>query len=107
MRVARAAWYTHLVRHVGSSSGLAVGGVWGFSEGVRRVEGTSARLRMTTVVNGITRRGPFMANNLAVLGNDYCCTSWLCMCILQSEDDNQICESQLIIAGLFDYITRH
>ena len=51
-----------------TSIGLSVGGGWGFGEGLSRVEGTSTRLRMTTVVNGVTRRGPLMANNLAVLG---------------------------------------
>ena len=49
-------------------SGLTVGGVWGISEGVQRGAGLSARLRVTAVVNGMTRRGPFMANAFAVLG---------------------------------------
>ena len=49
-------------------AGLTVGGVWGVGEGVQRGAGLSARLRATAIVNGMTRRGPFLANNFAVLG---------------------------------------
>ena len=52
----------------GSSAGLGVGGVWGISEGVRSAEGRTFRLKMNRVVNGCTRRGPFLANTLGVLG---------------------------------------
>ena len=52
-----------------SPAGLMVGAVWGVGEGVQREVGVSTRLRLTTIVNGVTRRGPFLANNLAVLGS--------------------------------------
>lgn len=45
-----------------------VGGTWGLWEGLRRPEGTSTRVRVTSVINGCTRRGPFLANTGAVLG---------------------------------------
>ena len=64
-----------------TSIGLVVGGVWGLGEGVNRVEGTSTRLRMTTVVNGVTRRGPLMANNLAVLGQHHLHYLYTFICI--------------------------
>ena len=54
--------------------GLGVGGVWGLADGIRNREVVgSSRLRATTIINGITRRGPFLANTSAVLGewNDY------------------------------------
>ena len=59
---------TRVITRVIMLSGLTVGGVWGISEGVQRGAGLSARLRVTAVVNGMTRRGPFMANAFAVLG---------------------------------------
>ena len=49
--------------------GLGGGGVWGLADGIRNREVVgSARLRATTILNGITRRGPFLANTTAVLG---------------------------------------
>ena len=37
-------------------------------EGVRTPEGRTFRLRMNSILNGCTRRGPFLGNTLAVLG---------------------------------------
>jgi len=49
--------------------GIAVGGTWGLYEGLMAVPtGESRRLKLNTVINSCTRRGPFLANNLAVLG---------------------------------------
>ena len=50
--------------------GLGMGGVWGLSDGIRSREmvGASTRLRATTILNGLTRRGPFLANTSAVIG---------------------------------------
>ena len=50
--------------------GLGMGGVWGLSDGIRSREmmGTSTRLRATAILNGLTRRGPFLANTSAVIG---------------------------------------
>lgn len=49
-------------------TGLTIGGVWGLAEGLRRPEGKTLRLRLNSVLNGCTRRGPFLANTAAVLG---------------------------------------
>lgn len=49
--------------------GIGVGGTWGLYEGLLAVPtGESRRLKLNTVINSCTRRGPFLANNLAVLG---------------------------------------
>ena len=48
-----------------------MGGVWGIGEGIQRGVGLSPRLKATAIVNGMTRRGPFLSNNFAVLGNMY------------------------------------
>lgn len=47
--------------------GLATGGGWGLYEGLRNPEGTTPRMRANSVLNGLTRRGPFMANTFAVI----------------------------------------
>ena len=61
-----AAWQrTHAV-HI--RPGMTSGGVWGFVEGLRHPDGTTARLRINSVLNGVTRRGPFLGNSLGVLG---------------------------------------
>ena len=51
-----------------SNVGLVVGGTWGLYEGVTKPEGRTSRLRMNSILNGLTRRGPFMANTAASLG---------------------------------------
>lgn len=50
------------------SAGMAFGGVWGLAEGLKHSEGRTYRLRMNSILNGCARRGPFLSNNLAVLG---------------------------------------
>lgn len=50
--------------------GLAIGGTWGFKEGMSRPLGNnpSFKLRLNSILNGCTRRGSFMGNSLGVLG---------------------------------------
>ncbi|KAH7913077.1 Tim17/Tim22/Tim23/Pmp24 family-domain-containing protein [Hygrophoropsis aurantiaca] len=53
-------------------SGLALGGVWGVSEGARRPLAVSnARLRINSVLNSVTRRGTFIGNSAGVLALVY------------------------------------
>lgn len=47
--------------------GLAVGGSWGLLDGLRNPAGRTTRLRINCVLNSCTARGPFVANNLAML----------------------------------------
>lgn len=62
-------WNEKWFDRVGTSYmvGLGVGGVWGLFEGFRNLEGTTYRMRANSILNGLTRRGPFMANTLAVV----------------------------------------
>lgn len=48
--------------------GLTFGGSWGLYEGLRNPDGKTMKLRLNSVLNGMTRRGPFMANSLGVVG---------------------------------------
>jgi len=53
-------------------SGLAVGGLWGLREGARRpLAVSSARLRINSVLNSVTRRGTFIGNSAGVLALVY------------------------------------
>ncbi|WVO23856.1 uncharacterized protein IAS62_005213 [Cryptococcus decagattii] len=54
-------------------SGLAIGGTWGFKEGMSRPLGNnpSFKLRLNSILNGCTRRGSFMGNSLGVLAIFY------------------------------------
>ncbi|KAJ2393991.1 Mitochondrial import inner membrane translocase subunit tim23 [Coemansia sp. RSA 2559] len=51
--------------------GLSTGGVWGFLEGMRSQHGHNFKLRLNSVLNSMTRRGPFVANSLGVLAMFY------------------------------------
>ncbi|KAJ2514195.1 Mitochondrial import inner membrane translocase subunit tim23 [Coemansia sp. RSA 1939] len=51
--------------------GLSTGGVWGFLEGMRSQHGRNFKLRLNSVLNSMTRRGPFVANSLGVLAMFY------------------------------------
>ena len=59
-------------------TGLVVGGSWGLYEGVTKPEGRTKRLRMNSILNGLTRRGPFMGNTAASLGELKHCPSLSC-----------------------------
>lgn len=70
-------WGERMFTSIGWSygSGLLVGGIWGLAEGLRRPDGTTFKLRLNSVLNGCTRRGPFLGNSLAVVALLYGCTS--------------------------------
>ncbi|EGD72407.1 hypothetical protein PTSG_00427 [Salpingoeca rosetta] len=48
-------------------AGTIGGGLYGVVEGLRHPAATSNRLRVTTVLNAVGKRGPFLGNTLAVL----------------------------------------
>lgn len=52
--------------------GLGMGGSYGFFEGVQSIPPNSpGRLRLNTVLNHVTKRGPFLGNNAGVLALTY------------------------------------
>ncbi|KAJ2003474.1 Mitochondrial import inner membrane translocase subunit tim23 [Coemansia thaxteri] len=51
--------------------GLTSGGAWGFIEGMRSQHGANFKLRLNSVLNSMTRRGPFVGNSLGILGMFY------------------------------------
>ncbi|KAK9460784.1 Tim17/Tim22/Tim23/Pmp24 family-domain-containing protein [Lipomyces oligophaga] len=52
--------------------GLGIGGVYGFAEGLRQQPPNApAKLKLNSVLNGITRRGPFLGNTTGVLAISY------------------------------------
>ncbi|KAI0024715.1 Tim17/Tim22/Tim23/Pmp24 family-domain-containing protein [Xylariomycetidae sp. FL0641] len=54
-------------------SALTIGGAWGLQEGLRRSAGQPPKLRLNSVLNAITRRGPFLGNSAGVVAITYNC----------------------------------
>ncbi|KAI1807918.1 Tim17-domain-containing protein [Daldinia bambusicola] len=52
---------------------LSIGGVWGLQEGLRRSMGQPPKLRLNSVLNAVTRRGPFLGNSAGVVAITYNC----------------------------------
>lgn len=54
-------------------AGLGIGGAWGLQEGLRRSTGQPPKLRLNSVLNAVTRRGPFLGNSAGVVAITYNC----------------------------------
>ncbi|KAJ2904612.1 Tim17-domain-containing protein [Zalerion maritima] len=52
---------------------LSIGGAWGLQEGLTRSVGQSPKLRLNSVLNAVTRRGPFLGNSAGVIAIVYNC----------------------------------
>lgn len=58
-------------------SGLTIGGAWGLQEGLRRSFGQAPKLRLNSVLNAVTRRGPFLGNSAGTISITYNCINSL------------------------------
>lgn len=57
-------------------SALSLGGVWGMTEGLRRAPVTAPpKIRLNSVLNSVTRRGPFLGNSAGVVAMVYNCVN--------------------------------
>ncbi|KAK4137855.1 Tim17-domain-containing protein [Trichocladium antarcticum] len=54
-------------------AGLALGGAWGMQEGLRKSADQPPKLKLNSVLNSITRRGPFLGNSAGVVAICYNC----------------------------------
>lgn len=54
-------------------AGLGIGGAWGLQEGLRRSINQPPKLRLNSVLNAVTRRGPFLGNSAGVVAITYNC----------------------------------
>ena len=52
-------------------AGLSLGGAWGLQEGLRRSAGQAPKLRLNSVLNAVTRRGPFLGNSAGTVAITY------------------------------------
>ncbi|KAH6653902.1 putative mitochondrial import inner membrane translocase subunit TIM23 [Truncatella angustata] len=52
-------------------SALTIGGAWGLQEGLRRSANQPPKLRLNSVLNAVTRRGPFLGNSAGVVAITY------------------------------------
>ncbi|CAG8975358.1 hypothetical protein HYALB_00005688 [Hymenoscyphus albidus] len=50
---------------------LGLGGAWGLQEGLRRSINQPPKLRLNSVLNAVTRRGPFLGNSAGVIAMVY------------------------------------
>lgn len=50
---------------------LTLGGAWGLQEGLRRSAGQPPKLLLNSVLNSVTRRGPFLGNSAGVIALIY------------------------------------
>eukprot|EP00731_Ephydatia_muelleri_P003836 Em0002g12a len=78
---------------------MALGGVWGLAEGLKHSEARTYRLRMNSILNGCTRRGPFLGNNLAVLALMYSSTESL-VGHLRGQEDTLNSVAAAAVAGV-------
>ncbi|KAF9960085.1 Mitochondrial import inner membrane translocase subunit tim23, partial [Mortierella alpina] len=52
-------------------TGLSLGGAYGFYEGLRSSPSPAFKIRLNTVLNSMTRRGPFIGNSAGVMALMY------------------------------------
>lgn len=50
---------------------LTIGGAWGLKEGLQRSAGQPPKLRLNSVLNAVTRRGPYLGNSAGVVAICY------------------------------------
>ncbi|KAF9104675.1 Mitochondrial import inner membrane translocase subunit tim23 [Mortierella sp. AM989] len=53
------------------AAGLSLGGAFGFYEGARSSPSPAIKIRLNTVLNSMTRRGPFIGNSAGVMALMY------------------------------------
>lgn len=58
-------------------AGLTIGGAWGLQEGMRSSAGQPPKLRLNSVLNAMTRRGPYLGNSAGVVAITYNCINSL------------------------------
>lgn len=81
-------------------TGMAIGGTWGVYEGLLHPNGRTMKLRWNSVLNGCTKRGPFLANSLGVLALMYSCIDSFIIKLRGGQDDiyNSICSA--VVTGM-------
>ena len=73
---------------------LSTGGAWGLVEGLRQSRQyalttstpVSFRIQLNSILNSVTRRGPFLGNSVGVLAIGYVCTNALFQRLIQSDE---------------------
>lgn len=82
--------------------GLGVGGAYGFQEGLRNIpEGAPAKLRLNTVLNHVTKRGPFLGNSAGVLALVYNLVDLILDLVRGKHDSANLIGAGVILGALF------
>ena len=58
-------------------AGLSIGGALGLSEGLQKSAGQPPKLKLNSILNAVTRRGPFLGNSAGVIAIVYNCVNSL------------------------------
>jgi len=96
-------WGERMFSSIGGSymTGITIGGMWGFIEGVKNPDGYTRKLRLNSVLNGCTRRGPFLANSLGIVALMYGCTNTAIEKVRGVEDDYNMAAAAVTTGVLF------
>lgn len=82
--------------------GLGLGGAFGFQEGVRNIpKNASFKLQLNTVLNHITKRGPYLGNSAGVLAMTYNMIDALLDAVREVHDDFNSIAAGAIAGALF------
>eukprot|EP01136_Pigoraptor_vietnamica_P004600 Opistho-1_new@35100 len=82
-------------------AGLSVGGVWGFYEGMRNPLAVSRKLKINSVLNGMTKRGPFLGNNAGVIAFTYNAINSLAVHLREEDNALNVMGSAIATGVLF------
>jgi len=96
-------WGEQMFSSIGTAymAGISIGGIWGLQEGLRNPDGRTFKLRLNSVLNGCTRRGPFLANSLGVVALMYGCTNTAIEKLRGAEDEYNSVAAALTTGALF------
>ena len=81
-------------------SGLAIGGTWGFLEGLRR-GGENRRLFFNSIANGCATRGPFIANQMGIMTIFYVASYNLAGWVTSEDDPFRAAGAGAVSGALF------
>lgn len=82
---------------------LSLGGAYGFFEGIKNIpQGTtSGKLRLNTILNHVTKRGPFLGNNAGVLAITYNCVNGVISLFRGKHDNYSTLAAGFITGAIF------
>ncbi|ODV59152.1 protein transporter TIM23 [Ascoidea rubescens DSM 1968] len=82
--------------------GLGLGGAYGFGEGIKNIPANApGKLRLNTILNHVTKRGPFLGNSAGVLAVTYNVINSIIDAVRGKHDDYNSIASGAIAGAIF------